>query len=154
WVELAQPRLSRRLLHRRLDRHRSTVDAERRWARLRRCRRLLDRRATLRLALRHHCGVDRSHCCDGPIATGAAFDPWRGGGAGMVLCRGVDRRDLTIGGLGLVAACAQARICGRLAGFLSVSAGVLALGLAGILPRTQRYYIAEGETDLPVAAGE
>ncbi|HWG36856.1 MAG TPA: hypothetical protein VN690_03985 [Terriglobales bacterium] len=42
----------------------------------------------------------------------------------------------------------------RLAGFLSVSAGVLALGLAGILPRTQRYYIAEGETDLPVAAGE
>jgi len=42
----------------------------------------------------------------------------------------------------------------RLAGFLGVSAAILALGLAGRLPRTRRVHVANGASDLPAAAGE
>lgn len=42
----------------------------------------------------------------------------------------------------------------RLAVFAAVSALLLALGLAGVLPRTRRYHIAADASELPEAAGE
>ncbi|TAN24271.1 MAG: hypothetical protein EPN33_00430 [Acidobacteria bacterium] len=42
----------------------------------------------------------------------------------------------------------------RLVVFAAVTAILVALGLAGILPRTRRYHVPVGMTDLPEAAGE
>ena len=48
----------------------------------------------------------------------------------------------------------QTLLWARLLVFAGVSALVAGLGLAGRLPRTRRYYVAPGTTDLPAASGE